>query len=138
MKKFYYILFVLLTNCIYAQAQSQKATVYLLRSVGHDLDQFVPYFTYLDKVLLCKLGEGKYSVHEVEPGEHKIHVQYKGKIKSAPEKELLVNLESGKTYYISVNLKTKAFGKGSFYCEQLTEEEGKKRAESFLLNNKCL
>ena len=138
MRKLYYILFILLISCIYVQAQSQKATIYLLRSVGHDLDQFVPYYTYLDKVLLCKLGKGKYSVHEVEPGEHIIHAQYKGKIKSTPETELLVNLESGKTYYVSVNIRTKAFGKGSFYCEQLTEEEGIKRAKAFLLKKICL
>jgi hypothetical protein len=138
MRKLCILLFLLFTTYIHVVAQSQKATVYLLRSVGHDLDQNVPYYTYLDNVLLCKLGEGKYSVHEVEPGEHKIHAQYKGKIKSTPETELTVNLESGKTYYVSVNIKTKAFGKGSFYCEQLTEEEGKKRAEAFSLDNKCL
>lgn len=138
MKKSFHILFILLTNCIYIQAQSEQATVYLLRSVGHDHDQFVPYHTYLDKVLLCRLGEAEYSVHEVEPGEHRIHAQYKGKIKSTPETELLVNLESGKTYYISINIKTKAFGKGSFYCELLSEEEGMKRVQTFSLKRICL
>jgi hypothetical protein len=138
MRKLCILLFLLFTTYIHVIAQSEKATVYLLRSVGHDLDQNVPYFTYLDKVLLCRLGEGNYSVHNVEPGEHRFHAQYKGKVKSTPETELLVNIESGKTYYISVNLKTKAFGKGSFYCEQLSEEEGKKRSQSLLFDNKCL
>jgi hypothetical protein len=137
MRKLFLILFLLLPNYFEVIAQTQKATVYLLRSVGHDLDQHVPYFTYLDKTLLCKLGEATYSVHEVEPGEHRFHVQYKGKIKSSPDTELLVNLESGKRYYISVNIKTKAFGKGSFYCEQLSEEEGEKRSKAYLLRNKC-
>jgi len=137
MKKICSILLILLTTCLYAQEQSQKATVYLLRSIGHDLDQYVPYYTYMDTVLLCVLGEERYSVHEVNPGEHKLHVQYKGKIKSTPETDLTVNLEPGKTYYFSVNLKTRPFGKGSFYCEQLPEEEGKKRAEAFLLVNRC-
>lgn len=138
MKKICILLFFLFTIHIHVNAQNQKSTVYLLRSVGHDLDQFVPYFTYLDKVLLCRLGEGNYSVHEVEPGEHSFHTQYKGKIKSTPETELVVNFESGKTYYISVNLKTKAFGKGRFYCEQLNEEEGQKRIKSYLLKKVCL
>jgi Protein of unknown function (DUF2846) len=136
MKKLYFVLFILLTTFIHLQAQSPKATVYLLRPVGYD--EYVPYFTYMDQVLLCKLGEGKYSVHEVEPGEHKFHTQYKGKIKSTPETELLVNLEAGKTYYISINITTKAFAKGSFYCLKLSEEEGKKRAEASILDNKCL
>jgi hypothetical protein len=136
MKKFSFFLFILLTTFMHIHAQSQKATVYLLRSAGPD--EFVPYFTYMDQVLLCKLGNGKYSVHEVEPGEHRFHAQYKGKIKSTPETELLVNLEPGKTYYISVNIATKAFSKGSFYCEQLSDEEGKKRAEAFTFDKKCL
>jgi hypothetical protein len=121
---------------MHIHAQSQKATVYLLRSAGPD--EYVPYFTYMDQVLLCKLGNGKYSVHEVDPGEHKFHAQYKGKIKSTPETELPVNLEPGKTYYISVNIATKAFSKGSFYCEQLTEEVGKQRAEAYIFDKKCL
>jgi hypothetical protein len=136
MKKIYLFLILLATTFIHVRAQSPKATVYLLREVGPD--EYVPYFTYLDQVLLCKLGNGKYSVHEVEPGEHKIHTQYKGKIKVTPETELLVNFEAGKTYYISLNIKTKAFGKGSFYCEQLSEDEGKKRANEYMLDKKCL
>ncbi len=79
-----------------------------------------------------------YSVHEVEPGEHKFHVQYKGKVKSTPETELPVNLEPGKTYYISVNVVTKAFARGRFYCEQLNEDEGTKRLKTYLLDKKCL
>jgi hypothetical protein len=91
----------------------------------------------LDQVLLCKIWEGKYSVHDVVPGEHKIHAQYKGKVKSNPETELLVNVEQGKTYYISIHIATKAFGKGRFYCELLSEEEGQKKAKTLLLDNKC-
>jgi len=136
MKKLIFVLFVLLTNVSFIRAQNQKATVYLLRSAGPD--EVVPYFTYMDNILLCKLGDGKYSVHEAEPGQHKFHTQYKGKIKSNPETDLMVTLEPGKTYYISVNLTTRAFAKGSFYCEQLSEEEGKKRVTALLLSKKCL
>lgn len=137
MKKLCFILLLVLPLSYQVIAQNKKATVYLLRSIGHDLDQFVPYFTYVDKVLLCKLQESTYSMHEVEPGEHRFHVQYKGKVKSTPETELVVNLEAGKNYYFSVNLKAKAFGKGRFYCEQLSEEEGGKRSKIYFLNNKC-
>lgn len=136
MKKIYFVLFLLFAAYFQVQAQSEKATIYLLRSAGPD--KYVPYFTYLDQVLLCKLGNGKFSVHEVEAGVHKIHAQYKGNIKSTPETELMVNLEPGKTYYISVNIVTKAFSRGSFYCEQLSEEEGKRRAVMFVEDKKCL
>jgi hypothetical protein len=92
----------------------------------------------MDQTLLCRLGDGEYSIHEVEPGEHQFHAQYKGKIKSTPETELLINLEPGKIYYVSVNLATKAFGKGRFYCEQLSEEEGMKRTQTYYRRIKCI
>ncbi|TAD86401.1 MAG: hypothetical protein EAY75_08415 [Bacteroidetes bacterium] len=119
-----------------AKAQSPKATVYLVRSPGPD--RYVPYFTYDDTVLLCKLGDGRHSVHEVEPGEHKFHAQYKGKLKTTPDSVLQLTLEAGRTYYISVNLATKAFSRGTFYCEQLSEADGKKRIEVYALDKKCL
>ncbi len=135
MKKFSFVLFLFLTLLIRANAQTQNATVYLFRYV--DRDPYVLYYTYMDKTLLCKLGDGEYSVHEVVPGEHKFHVQYKGKIKSTPEEELLINMEPGKTYFISVNISTRAFAKGRFYCEQLSEQEGRKRAETYFRRTKC-
>jgi hypothetical protein len=96
MKKTLYLFALLFAVQFQVQAQSEKATVYLLRPSGPD--DFVPYFTYLDNNLLCKLGNGKFSVHEVDPGEYKMHAQYKGKIKSNPETELSVNFEAGNTY----------------------------------------
>lgn len=110
--------------------------MYLVRSAGPD--NYVPYFTYVDDTLLCKLGNGKFSAHEPESGERKIHAQYKGKVKSNAETDLYINLEAGKTYYISVNIETKAFGKGYFFCEQLSEEVGKKTISVFEKDNKCL
>lgn len=125
----------LLSLLVYTNAQSQKATVYLLRPDGPDL--YVPYYTYLNQTLLCKLGRGKYSVHEVEPGRHKLHAQYRGKVQSTPETELEVTMEPGKSYYIAVNIETKAFGKGRFYCTLLSEEIGKNRVQVFTQDTKC-
>lgn len=135
MKRIFYLLVLLFAVQFQVQAQSEKATVYLLRPAGPD--DFVPYFTYLDNNLLCKLGNGRYSVHEVDPGEYKIHSQYKGKIKSIPESELPVNFESGKTYYIKISVTLKAFG-AKFYCEQLFLEDEKEVTESLLEDKKCL
>lgn len=135
--RYAYFLFLILIGFIpQLQAQGEKATVYLVRGAGPD--NFVPYFTYVDDTLMCKLGNGKFSVHELEPGERKIHAQYKGKVKSNAETDLFIKLEAGKTYYISVNIETKAFGKGYFYCEQLTEEVGKQTISVFAEDKKCL
>jgi hypothetical protein len=136
MNKLGLLLFLCLLFQSQVNAQTQKATVYLFRYV--DRDPYVPYYTYMDQTLLCRLGDGEYSIHEVEPGEHQFHAQYKGKIKSTPETELLINLEPGKIYYVSVNLATKAFGKGRFYCEQLSEEEGMKRTQTYYRRIKCI
>ncbi len=136
MNKYFLTFFISLATIIHLQAQSQTATVYLVRSLS-DTDFYVPYFTYMDDFLLCRLGSGNYSVHEVKPGEHKFHAQYKGKIKSSPETDLVLNLEAGKTYYISIKIFTKAFSKGYFYCEQLSEEDGKKEVEESIRKTKC-
>jgi hypothetical protein len=116
-------------------AQSEKATIFLIRSVGPD--NYIPYFTYMDQKLLCTLMNGQYSKHQVEPGEHTFHAQYRGKIKSNPETDLSILLEAGKTYYVALEIKTKAFGKGSFHCELITEEEGQKRMENFYYKTIC-
>lgn len=116
-------------------AQSEKATIFLIRSVGPD--NYIPYFTYMDQKILCTLMNGQYSKHQVEPGEHTFHSQYRGKVKSNPETDLSINLEAGKIYYIAVEIKTKAFGKGSFHCELITEEEGQKRMENFYYKTIC-
>jgi hypothetical protein len=136
MKKIIYLFVFIFAVQFQVQAQNEKATVYLLRPSGPD--EFVPYFTYLDTSLLCKLGNGRYSVHEVDPGEYKMHAQYKGKIKTSPETELPINFEAGKTYYIQISISTKAFGKGKFYCEQLSLEDEKEVLGSLIEDKKCL
>ena len=118
-----------------ATAQSEKATVYLIRPVGPD--NYIPYYTYMDQKLICGLRNGQYSKHQLEPGEHTFHAQYKGKVKSNPETDLSITLEADKIYYIAIEIKTKAFGKGSFHCTPIPEEEGLKMMESFYYNVRC-
>jgi hypothetical protein len=123
MKKTIYLLALIFAVQFQIQAQSEKATVYLLRPDG--LDDFVPYYTYFNQKLISKLGEGKYSVHQIDPGAYEIHTQYRGKIKPDPETVLSLNIDAGQTYYITLTTKTKAFGKGKFYCNLISEEEGR-------------
>lgn len=135
MKAFSLFILLIFVALFQVNAQSEKATVYLFRPVGPD--NYIAYYTYLDQKLLCSLRNGQYSKHQIEPGDHIFHAQYKGKIKSNPETNLSVNLEAGKIYYISIEIKTKAFGKGSFHCELIPEGEGLKRMENFYYNPRC-
>jgi len=123
MKKILYLFFLVFAVQFQIQAQSEKATVYLLRPDG--LDDFVPYYAYFNQKLISTLGEGKYSTHQIDPGFYEIHTQYRGKIKPDPETVLSLNIDAGQTYYITLTTKTKAFGKGKFYCNLVSEEEGK-------------
>jgi len=136
MKKILYLLALIFIVQFQIQAQNEKANVYLLRPAGPD--DFVPYFTYFNQKLVCKLGNGRYSSHQIEPGTYNIHTQYKGKIKPDPETGLSINLEAGQTYYITLTIQTKAFGKGKFYCDQVSEEEGKEFLSYLLEDKKCL
>jgi hypothetical protein len=135
MKASFLFLLLIFGFFLQASAQNDKATVYLIRPVGPD--NYVPYYTYLDQKLLCSLQNGQYSRHELEPGQHTFHAQYKGKIKPNPETDLSITLEAGKIYYIGIEIKTKAFGKGSFHCEPIAEENARKMIENFYYNPRC-
>ncbi|MCU0401756.1 MAG: DUF2846 domain-containing protein [Algoriphagus sp.] len=135
MKSLSLFLLLFLVFFSHSAAQSDKATVYLIRSVGPD--NYIPYYIYMDQKIVCSLRNGQYSKHQLEPGTHTFHAQYKGKVKSNPETDLSIDLEAGKIYYIAIEIKTKAFGKGSFHCEPISEEEGQKRLENFYFNQKC-
>lgn len=91
----------------------------------------------MDQKIVCSLRNGQYSKHQLEPGEHTFHAQYRGKVKSKPETDLSIDLEAGKIYYVAIEIRTKAFGKGNFHCEPISEEEGQKRMENFYFNQKC-
>jgi hypothetical protein len=135
MKASFSFLLLIFGFFLQASAQNDKATVYLIRPVGPD--NYVPYYIHMNQKLLCSLQNGQYSKHQLEPGDHTFHAQYKGKIKSNPETDLSLSLEAGKIYYLKIELKTKAFGKGSFHCEPISEEEGLKMIENFYYNLRC-
>ncbi|MCC5936168.1 MAG: hypothetical protein JJU34_02695 [Lunatimonas sp.] len=96
MKRILYLFALVFAIQYHVQAQSEKATVYLLRPDG--LDDFVPYYTYFNQKLISTLGEGKYSTHQIDPGFYEIHTQYRGKIKPDPETVLSLNIDAGQTY----------------------------------------
>jgi hypothetical protein len=60
----------------------------------------------------------------VAPGEHKFNAQYKDKMDTYPKDVLVINMEPGNTYDLSVNIETKAFVRGRFYLEGLIEVAG--------------
>lgn len=136
MKIIYCFFLVLFAAQFQLNAQNETATVYLLRPPGPDGG--VPYFTYLDDELLCKVGNGRFSVHQVNAGDHQIHAQYRGKISSSPEVRLPLNLEPGKTYYVMIVVFTNNFSGGGHFCVELSETSGKKMLGLLEENKECL
>ena len=64
----------------------------------------------MDSELLCKVNNKRYSVHQVEAGDHAFQARLLGKKMKKKNKEPLeLTFEAGQTYYIQLNLKQRAF-----------------------------
>lgn len=103
--------------------QEDKATVYFIRSTGF-AGSASAFTAFIDKELVCKLNNKKYSIHEVQPGEHSFTVQFAGKKAKKKAEPILINLEAGKIYYIQMVFQSGAF-KNNLYCQEVTENSAK-------------
>jgi uncharacterized alpha/beta hydrolase family protein len=123
-----FTIFFLLTTIFGLQAQENeqkssgdkdKATIYFIRSTGF-AGSASAFTAFIDKELVCKLNNKKYSIHEVDPGKHTFTVQFSGKKAKKKAEPILIDLEAGKTYYIQMVFQTGAF-KNNLYCQEVTE-----------------
>ena len=58
---------------------------------------------FIDTSLVCKLGEQKYSVHDVPVGKHGFSAQSSGKKTRKHTQEIFINVEAGSNYYLQLN-----------------------------------
>ena len=134
MKKnlFTFAFFLLISMSSFAQA----GKVYFMRSTG--FEGFASAFTtFVDDVLICKLNNKRYSIHEIEVGEHSFNVQYAGKNSKEKAERIKINVEAGKTYYIQLISQTKLFI-NNLYCQELTENSAKTILPSLKEDKECL
>lgn len=137
MKTFYLLCIIafVLMGAGNVQAQ-EKGKVYFIRSTGFQ-GSATAFTAFIDKELVCKLNNKKYSIHEVEPGEHAFTVQFAGKSAKDKAEPITINVEAGKTYYIQMVFQTGAL-KNNLYCQEVTENSAKTVLEKCEQDTKCL
>lgn len=134
MKKSLLILFIFFTST--SLMAQEKGTVYFMRSTGFQ-GSAAAFTAFIDGELACKLNNKKYSIHEVEPGEHQFTVQFAGKAAKEKAEPITINVEAGKTYYVQMVFQTGAFV-NNLYCQEVTEGSAKPVMDSLKEDTKCL
>ena len=111
---------------------NKNGKVYFIRHTGHE-GSAVTFKPVIDKEVVCKLGNKKYSIHEVSAGEHNFSVQFSGK----QAEPLTINIEEGKTYYVYMVLQAGVM-KTALYCIEITERSAKTFLEVCEQDATCL
>ena len=98
------ILIVILASYITIQTglSQEKGKVYFMRSTGFSAYTPSGYSAFIDDELACKLNNKRFSIHEVDPGEHEFSVQFSGKRSRDNAERIDIKIEEGKTYYIQM------------------------------------
>ncbi len=143
MKLFVSILsFLLLTISIDSLAQadslSQSGNVYFMRSTGFS-GSAVAFSVFVDDSIVCRLNNKRFSIHTVQPGEHRFTIQFAGKKskEKAKEETITINIETGKTYYIQAIFQP-GFLVNNVYPQEVTESSAKTILPKLKQDVKCL
>ena len=78
------------------------ASLYFIRSTGLQ-GGAVPFSIFMDNQKICKLNNNRYSIHEINPGEHNITMQFRGK--KPKDFGKVFNILPGNSYYFELGLK---------------------------------
>ena len=120
----------------FSHSQVNIAKVYFIRSTGFQ-GSASAFTAFIDHQLVCKLNNKKFSIHQVEPGEHSFSVQFAGKQSKAKAEQITINVEAGKTYYIQMIFQTGVI-KNNLYCQEVTENSAKTVLVNCVEDLKCL
>jgi hypothetical protein len=139
LNKFLIVFFLSITTLMSAQDSvgiPKKAKVYFIRSTGF-VGSGTSFKTYIDGELACRLGNKRYSIHEVSEGNHECYVLFGGlKINEKVEK-CEIKVQENKTTYVQFFLDNGILG-FKIYCKEITEEEAKKIIGKMKEDVKCL
>jgi hypothetical protein len=113
-----------------------KATIYFIRATGF-MTSVTPFTAFIDKQLVCKLNNNKYSIHQVDPGKHIFTVQFDGNEAKAKAEPITINVEAGKTYYVQMLLQA-SLVVSNLYCQEVTEMSAKTVLPSLKIDNDCM
>jgi hypothetical protein len=103
---------------------AQDGKVYFLRSDGFQAPA-APFTLFVDHKVVGRLPNKRFSIHNVNPGDHTFSSQFSGKKSKEKAEKLQEKIEAGKTYYIKLSFKHGWFqNKLSF--KQVNEETANK------------
>ena len=113
-------------------SQEEMAKVYLIRSTGYRGSP-VANSIFIDNKVVCRLGNDKFSLQSVKPGEHVFTVQFMGKKPHKTTEPIMVKTEAGKTYYVEIILQS-----DHLICQEVTESSALTILKKCLEETKCL
>ena len=117
-------MFVMLLVLNSLSAQSQNGKVYFIRSEGFQAPA-AAFNLFVDHKLVGRLGNKRFSTHNVTPGNHTFSTQFAGKKSNEKAEKIEVQIEAGKTYYIQVNFQHGLF-KNKLHFKEVKEDDAKK------------
>jgi hypothetical protein len=130
------ILLIVLFFTKLSYSQQSRGTVYFIRSTGFQ-GSAVAFTAFIDHQLVCKLNNKKFSIHQVEPGEHVFTVQFGGKKSKEKAEPIVINVEAGKAYFVQMVFQTGII-KNNLYCQEVTENSAKTVMVNCVEDTKCL
>ena len=80
---------------------AEEGLVYFIR-INALMGAAEAFSAIIDDKRVCKVNNNRYSVHRVSPGEHEFKAQYSGKKGKKTAEVARIDIESGKTYYVSM------------------------------------
>lgn len=112
----------------------QTGTVYLMRRTGYS-GSLGSYAVFMDGTRICTVNNKQYSVHQVKEGSHRFTVRVSGSEEKESAEPLMLTIEAGKTYYLSLVQRTG--WKINLSLAELMESSGKAALTDLKLDTKC-
>jgi hypothetical protein len=133
------VLFFASGNFFFAFPQEMKGKVYFFQCPASNASGIGPgNSVFMDGKVICNLEDKRYSIHEIEPGEHSFSFQKSGDVlkKEAEENSILINVESGKIYYVelfTISLNWKA----EYFISEVPEGTFTRVTKKYKQNKNC-
>lgn len=112
-----------------------KADIYFIRSTGFN-GSLSAFTAFIDKQIVCRLNNNKYSIHKVDAGEHVFTVQFAGQQAKDKAEPITINVEAGKTYYIQMVFQP-GFWANNLYCQEVTANSANAVLPGLTLDSDC-
>jgi isopentenyl diphosphate isomerase/L-lactate dehydrogenase-like FMN-dependent dehydrogenase len=124
------------TDTASANAAGATAKVIFMRSTGGQ-GALIPFSTFIDDKLVCRLNNKHFSTHAVPAGTHTVSVQVGGKEAAEKAAPITINAEAGKTYYIQMVSKVGLLI-NNLSCKEVTEDAANKVLSKLKEDADCL